>query len=77
MIRKVRTMNSVLEQIYATVLPSAPFVIAAYALLWAALLVFCIMLANRLSKSEKEIVALESNLTREETNKTASVLKED
>ena len=37
-------MNPVLADIYSTILPSAPFVIAAYALLWVALLVFVFMI---------------------------------
>ena len=31
-------MNPVLADIYSTVIPSMPFIIAAYALLWAVLL---------------------------------------
>ena len=32
-------MNPILADIYSTILPSAPYIIAAYALLWVALLV--------------------------------------
>ena len=33
-------MNEVLAEIYSTILPSAPYIIAAYALIWLALLVY-------------------------------------
>ena len=33
-------MNPILADIYSTILPSAPYIIAAYALLWVALLVY-------------------------------------
>ena len=45
-------MNPILEQIYATILPSAPFVIAAYALVWLALLVYVVFVTVRLKRTE-------------------------
>lgn len=55
-------MNSVLEQIYATILPSAPYVIAAYALIWAALLVYVVYITIRLKKTEAQMAVLEEAL---------------
>ena len=37
-------MNPILADIYSTILPSAPYIIAAYALLWVALLVYVLMI---------------------------------
>ena len=37
-------MNPILADIYSTILPSAPYIIAAYALLWGALLVYVLMI---------------------------------
>ena len=37
-------MNPILEQIYSTILPAAPYVIAAYALIWLALFVYVLMI---------------------------------
>lgn len=55
-------MNPVLADIYSTILPSAPFVIAAYALLWVALLVFVFMIMHGIKKSEAQVVVLEEAL---------------
>lgn len=55
-------MNPVLADIYSTILPSAPFVIAAYALLWVALLVFVFMIMRGIKKSEAQVVVLEEAL---------------
>lgn len=55
-------MNPVLADIYSTILPSAPFVIAAYALLWVALLVFVFMIMCGIKKSEAQVVVLEEAL---------------
>jgi len=52
-------MNSVLSEIYSTVLSGAPFVIAAYALLWAVITAFVVVLAVRFSRVERQIDALE------------------
>lgn len=55
-------MNPVLADIYSTILPSAPFLIAAYALLWVALLVFVFMIMRGIKKSEAQVVVLEEAL---------------
>lgn len=55
-------MNPVLADIYSTILPSAPFVIAAYALLWVALLVFVLAIMRGIKKSEAQMAVLEEAL---------------
>ena len=55
-------MNPVLADIYSTILPSAPLVIAAYALLWVALLVFVLAIMRGIKKSEAQVAVLEEAL---------------
>ena len=57
--RKEKTMNPILADIYSTVIPSAPFIIAAYAILWAALLIYVIMTVRGLKKTEAQMALLE------------------
>ena len=52
-------MNPVLADIYSTVIPSMPFIIAAYALMWAVLLINVFVSISRLKKAEKQIAVLE------------------
>ena len=52
-------MNPVLADIYSTVIPSMPFIIAAYALRWAVLLIYVFVSINGLKKTEKQIAVLE------------------
>lgn len=55
-------MDPILQEIYSTVVPSAPFLIAAYALLWAALLVYVVVVRRGLKNSEKRLDLLEAEL---------------
>ena len=55
-------MDPILQEIYSTVVPSAPFLIAAYALLWAAHLVYVIVMQRGLKNSEKRLDLLEAEL---------------
>ena len=57
-------MDSILSEIYSTVLGAAPFVIAAYALMWLVLLVYVAALAGSLRKTELRLAALEESLAR-------------
>ena len=57
-------MNPVLEQIYATILPSAPYVIAAYALMWLALCAYVVYACVRARRVEAQLAALEGALER-------------
>ena len=52
-------MNPILADIYSTVIPSAPFVLAAYAIVWVALLVYVIMTVRGLKKTEAQMALLE------------------
>lgn len=52
-------MNPILADIYSTVIPSAPFVIAAYVLVWAVLLIYVIKVVRGLKKTEEQMAVLE------------------
>ena len=52
-------MNPVLAEIYSTVIPSMPFIIAAYALLWAVLLIYVFVSLRGMKKTEQQIAVLE------------------
>ncbi|MCE5203395.1 MAG: CcmD family protein [Coriobacteriales bacterium] len=52
--------------IYSQVLPQAPYVIAAYALIWVSLLGFVGVVFSRLRRLEKELDVLEESLKRRE-----------
>ncbi|MCH4184569.1 MAG: hypothetical protein LKF61_03695 [Eggerthellaceae bacterium] len=62
-------MNTVLEQIYATILPSAPFVIAAYALMWCALVVYVIYMTVKLKRTEAQMAVMEESLKKIDAEK--------
>lgn len=55
-------MNPILEQIYSTILPAAPFVIAAYALIWLALFVYVFIIMRGMKKAETQMAVLEEAL---------------
>lgn len=55
-------MNPVLEQIYSTILPAAPYVIAAYALIWVTLFVYMMIVLRGMKRSEQQISLLEDLL---------------
>lgn len=55
-------MNSVLAEIYSTIIPSAPYVIAAYALIFLILFVFVFVTVRGLKKTEKEMRLIEERL---------------
>ena len=52
-------MNPILADIYSTILPSAPYIIAAYALLWVALLVYVLRVFRGTKKAEAQLLLLE------------------
>ncbi len=52
-------MNPVLAEIYSTVIPSMPFIIAAYALLWTVLLIYVFVSMRGMKKTEQQIAVLE------------------
>jgi len=57
-------MNSVLAEIYSTVLPAAPYVIGAYALIFLTLFVYVFIIMRGLKKTEREMGVLEEMLTK-------------
>ena len=52
-------MNPVLVEIYSSILPAAPYVIGAYALMFLALFVYVFMVVRGLKKTEKQMAVLE------------------
>ena len=56
-------MNAVLEEIYSTIIPSAPYVIAAYALVWLVLFVYVFVVVRGLKKTEAQMTVLEEQLS--------------
>lgn len=55
-------MNPVLSEIYSTVLTGAPFVIAAYALIFVILMVYVAITITKLKNTEKKLDALEEHV---------------
>ena len=52
-------MDPILLDIYSTIVPSAPYLIAAYVLLWAALFAFMLFIWRKVKKAESQIELLE------------------
>lgn len=52
-------MNPILADMYSTVIPSAPFIIAAYAIVWVVLLVYVMIVVRNLKKTEAQMAVLE------------------
>ena len=52
-------MNPILADIYSTILPSAPYIIAAYALLLVVLFVYVFSIARGFKKAEAQMAVLE------------------
>jgi hypothetical protein len=55
-------MDPILADIYSTIIPSAPYIIAAYALLWCALLIFILVIVHNTRKNTKQISLLEEEV---------------
>lgn len=55
-------MDPILAEIYSTVLPAAPFVIAAYVGIWLVLFVFVFMLWRKSKRTNEDIEALKRAL---------------
>lgn len=64
-------MDPILADIYSTILPSMPFVIGAYALIWIVLFVYVVFIVRGTKKTEREIIVLE------ETLKAQGLMRED
>ena len=52
-------MNPVLVEIYSTIVPSMPFIIGAYVLMWLAILVYVLIIMFGFKKAEKQMAVLE------------------
>lgn len=55
-------MNAVLVEIYSTVIPSAPYVIAAYALVWVVVLAYVVIIMRGQKKAEAQMTLIEEAL---------------
>lgn len=55
-------MNPVLEEIYSTIIPSAPFVIGAYVLVFLVLFVYVAFALTKLKGVERKMDALEERV---------------
>jgi hypothetical protein len=62
-------MNEILMSVYGAVLPAAPFVIAAYALILVALFAYVAIVVRGLKKNERDIEALEDAVARMGANR--------
>lgn len=65
-------MDPILSEVYSTVLPAAPFVIAAYVGIWLALFVFVFALSRRAKRTSEDVKALKQALQSREDNKKRS-----
>jgi len=57
-------MDPVLTEIYKTVLASAPYVIAAYFLLWLGFVLYVAFGIRKVTNVEKQLAALEESVAR-------------
>lgn len=57
-------MDPILNSIYGTVMPAAPYVIAAYVLIWVALFVYVAVVVRGLKKNEHDLELLEEEVAR-------------
>ncbi|MDO4596365.1 MAG: hypothetical protein Q4B30_05285 [Coriobacteriaceae bacterium] len=55
-------MDPILSEVYSTVLPAAPYVLAAYVGIWVILFVFVLYLWNKSKKTDQDIEALKRAL---------------
>jgi len=62
-------MDPILAEIYSTVLTAAPFVIAAYALMWFVLLAYLLITMLGIKKTERQMAALEEALAEREARR--------
>jgi CcmD family protein len=60
-------MDPTNAELYKLVLPDAPYVVAAYGVLWVALVGYVSLVLTRLMKLEKEMQVVEETCARRET----------
>jgi hypothetical protein len=63
-------MDPILEQIYSTIIPSAPFIIAAYALIWLVLFAYVLIIMRTTRRAQAQITILEESLASDTFNTT-------
>lgn len=59
-------MDPILAEVYSTVLPAAPYVIAAFVGIWVALFVYVLMLGRRSRRTAQDVAALTEALRNRE-----------
>ncbi len=57
-------MDPILITVYGAIMPAAPYVIAAYALIWIVLFVYVAIIVRGSKKNERDIEALEEEVAR-------------
>jgi CcmD family protein len=62
-------MDPTNAELYRLVLPDAPYVIAAYGVLWVALVGYISLVLSRLIKLEKEIRVVEESCARRDSGR--------
>lgn len=61
-------MDPILSEVYSTVLPAAPFVLAAYIGIWLVLFIFVLALWRKSKRTGEDIEALKRALDEREKN---------
>lgn len=69
-------MDATNKELYDLVLNDAPYVIAAYAVLWVALCAYITMVLRRVMRVEKEMSVLESAVARKSGAESKSGISE-
>ena len=59
-------MNPILVEIYSTIVPSMPFIIGAYALMWVALLGYVHIIMVGYKKAEAQMAVLEEAIAEQQ-----------
>jgi CcmD family protein len=57
-------MDPVLKEIYSLVMPAAPYVLAAYGILWVGLFGYITLVLRRLGRIESELRVLEESIAK-------------
>lgn len=57
-------MNPVLSQIYSLVVPSLPYVLGAYGVLWLGLMVYVSVTLTRLGRLERQLALVEETMAK-------------
>lgn len=61
-------MDPTNAELYKLVLPDAPYVVAAYGILWVALIGYVSLVLSRLMRLEKEMQVVEETCARKEAS---------